>query len=238
MAQNRKNTAIVTGATGDIGGAIARKLVNEGYFVLATGRKARTGNALVKELGKENAAFQAADITRDEEVKALFKHNAVTEHTLTLVVGCAGVLKMSSADKISCADWEKTIATNLSGVASLFRYAVPVMKKKKNGMLVAIGSRWGESGAVDASAYAASKSALRAYIASLQLELKNTGVRPILISPGSVAGRMSESVDSRSVNKYISTDDVASLIAYVASTPSNVIFDELKIKAYPYDFTG
>lgn len=72
------------------------------------------------------------------------------------------------------------------------------MLKYKAGHLIAIGSRWGESGAKNASAYAASKSALRAFIRSLQLELKDTGIRPTLVSPGSVAGRMAAKVDIKS----------------------------------------
>lgn len=238
MPPKKRKSALVTGATGDIGSAIAAKLVEQGYFVVATGRNAQKGKELVRDLGAQNCLFRAADLGKPDSVSKIISDKIFDTHPLHVVVACAGTLKMQPTARLSTKDWQDTLDTNLTGVFTTLQAGLKKMLKSKTGHLIAIGSRWGESGAKNAAAYAASKSALRALVRSLQLELKDTGIRPTLISPGSVAGRMATSVDRKSASKYISPQDVADLISYVISTPDTVIFDEIKIKAYRHDLTS
>ncbi len=238
MPPKKRKAALVTGATGDIGGAITAKLVEQGYFVVATGRNTRKGKELVRDLGAQNCQFRSADLRKPDAVSKLVSDRMFDSYPLHVVVACAGTLKMQPTARVSSSDWQVTLDTNLTGVFTTLQAGLKKMLKSKTGHLIAIGSRWGESGAKNAAAYASSKSALRAFIRSLQLELKDTGIRPTLISPGSVAGRMAVSVDRKSANKYIAPQDVANLISYVISTPDTVIFDEIKIKAYQYDLTS
>lgn len=238
MPPEKRKAALVTGATGDIGGAIVVKLVEQGYFVVATGRDMMRGKELAARLGPKNCLFKAADLRKADAVQKLITEKTFNTYPLHVVVACAGVLKMQPISSISSKDWQEVLDTNLTGVFTILQAGLQKMLKYKAGHLIAIGSRWGESGAKNASAYAASKSALRAFIRSLQLELKDTGIRPTLVSPGSVAGRMAAKVDIKSASRYISPQDVADLISYVISTPDTVIFDEIKIKAYRYDLTS
>ncbi len=238
MSPRKRKSALVTGATGDIGRAISAKLVEQGYFVVATGRNVKKGKELVRDLGSQNCLFRAADLRNPDTVNKMISDKTFDAYPLHIVVACAGRLKMQPTGRISASDWQDTIDTNLTGVFTTLQAGLKKMLKRKTGHLIAIGSRWGESGARNAAAYAASKSALRAFVRSLQLELKDAGIRPTLISPGSVAGRMAASVDRKSASKYISPQDVANLISYVISTPDTVIFDEIKIKAYQHDLTN
>jgi len=86
-----------------------------------------------------------------------------------------------------------------------------------------------------AAAYSASKSALRALTKSMQLEYSGTKIRCILVSPGSILSKMSYSVKSNIKNDLIKANDIANLIFYISETPNYVIFDEIVIKAFPYD---
>ena len=83
----------------------------------------------------------------------------------------------------------------------------------------------------------ASKSALQGMIASLQKEFAGTKIRPMLVSPGSVASPMSKSVNKAIQAELLSPNDIAAMITYVLATPHRVIFDEIVIKAYNYDLT-
>lgn len=239
MNEKIRYSALVTGATGDIGSAIVEKLIEDNYFVIALGRDTQKGKALVEKHGADNIDFRGVDLNEESNnLSDVFKNERFKKYPLHVSVACAGTLKMQPTDQVSMSDWQETINVNLTGVFSVLQESLKVMQEKGEGNLIAIGSRWGESGAKHAAAYSATKSALRGFIKSLQYELKNTNIRPILISPGSVAGKMSSSVDTSSDIKYILPKDVAGLISYVVSTPANVIFDEIKIKAYHYDLTN
>jgi NADP-dependent 3-hydroxy acid dehydrogenase YdfG len=231
-----KNIVIVTGATGTIGSAICRQLVETGYYAVAITRNATRGEELVRTLGEERACFVVADVSRVEEVKDIFIHPVFENATLSGVVTCAGLLTMGSSATFDPIDWEKALAVNTSGTFYVFQQAIQAMttRQEAGGILVAIGSRWGK-GAQEATAYAASKAALRGMVTSLQKELAGTSIRPVLISPGSVASPMSHSVDSTIEQQLLAPEDIAELVAYIFTTPQRVIFNEITIQAYNYD---
>lgn len=238
MSKKMRYSALVTGATGDIGSAIVEKFIEDGYFVLALGRDAQKGSTLMEKHGLDNLNFISVDLNGEPNLSDVLKNEHLKKYPLHVSVACAGILKMQPTDQVSMSDWQETINVNLTGVFSVLQESLRAMQERGEGNLIAIGSRWGESGAKHAAAYSATKSALKGFIKSIQYELKDTNIRPILISPGSVAGKMSSSVDTSSDMKYILPKDVAGLISYVVSTPANVIFDEIKIKAYHYDLTN
>lgn len=187
------------------------------------------------EVAIRNYRFLPVDIRSYEEINNLFKIDLLRNNKLELVITCAGILEMGPTDSFSIDSWNKTMETNLSGTFYFLKESLKLMKNHSGGTIISIGSRWGISGAKNAAAYSASKSALRALVKSVQLECVNTGLRCILVSPGTVASDMSDYVKNDIQEKLLDSNDIANLISYIAKTPNHVIFDEIVIKAFPYD---
>ncbi len=243
IPHNNHNTAIknkiiiVTGATGTIGSAICDHLIKAGYLIIAVARNAEKGKQLFENSNKEQISFRSLDLLNNKAIEQLFTDPLLQQGTLRGVISCAGILKRGQTETFSIEDWDTTMQLNTSGTWYLFQNAIKKMKKQsQGGMLIAIGSRWNK-GAKEAAAYAASKSALQGMIASLQKEFAGTKIRPMLVSPGSVASPMSKSVNKAIQAELLSPNDIAAMITYVLATPHRVIFDEIVIKAYNYDLT-
>lgn len=150
---------------------------------------------------------------------------------------CKHILDLLNISDIASDNWMQTINTNLTGTFLFFNSAIKKIKDDGNcANLYAIGSRWGKTGHQNASAYSASKAALRGFIKSVQYDLIGTTIRAVLISPGSVSGKMSAHVDEKNEMAYIHPSQISKLIHYINSTDANVLFDEITIKAYPYDY--
>lgn len=231
---NRK-LAIITGATGCIGSSVAIKLAEEGYYVIGIGKYKKGARKIINKIGKNNCEFYFFDVALKKDVSRFFREKILRKGKLNLVVLCAGVLHMNNIEEFSYPAWKNTIETNISGIFYFLQESVKIMKKEENGLIILIGSRWGTSGAKGAAAYSASKSALKALTKSVQLECSEKKVRCILISPGSVFSEMSNSVNKNIKNKLIRAIDIANLIFYISETPDYIIFDEIIIKAFPYD---
>lgn len=230
-----KQLVIVTGATGTLGLAVCDQLITKGYVPIAV---ARSEVALQDFATKypDKVHTYAGDVGDPLQVKNLFEQPFMRSGTLCGVVTCAGILDMGNTGSFSTESWDGIIRTNVSGTYYVFRDSIPHMKKS-GGVLIAIGSRWAD-GAKEATAYSASKSALRGMIASMQKEFAGTPIRPILISPGSIASDMSGSVNANTATlDILHADDIAATIMHVLSSPQRVIFNEITIKAYNYDLT-
>ncbi|MEO9930146.1 SDR family oxidoreductase [Rhodopirellula bahusiensis] len=228
--------AVITGATGDIGNAIARRLSQENYFVLASGRRSDAGRLLADEIGTDRCCFISADVCDENDVSALFSHECIAGREVDLVVISSGVLQMGSVLNLTLESWREQVGTNLCGCFLVVRRAIQRMIKQNSGTVIIIGSRWGASGAKGAAAYSASKAALRGFCKSVQCDLLGSNVRCMLVSPGSVRSSMSDSVNSDIEMQLLSPDDVAGLVVFLSSTPQHVVFDEVIVKASPFDF--
>ncbi len=232
-----RRIALVTGATGTIGSAITRRLIEAGYCVYAVGRDQCKGVELRSSFPTAVVQFHHVDVKDEAQVRNFFERNHDVLKNLELLVTCAGILDMSTFEKGEMSRWRDVIDTNLFGTFHCVYHTLPLMKARKKGVIIAIGSRWGESGAPKAAAYAASKSALKGFIKSLQFECVGSGVRPILLSPGSVAGEMSARVNAQSKEQLLDAATLAGMVSFIASSPENAIFDEWTVKAFDYDLS-
>jgi|GEM_PF-4639273 len=223
----------ITGATKGIGLEITRVFLSQGCKVYGVGRSPE----IPKELEDDkNFIYRAFSVTSSESVEQFFID---TPAKFDLIVNCAGILKLKNLENTSIEDWKETLDVNTLGSFFIAKYGTRhFLEKNKRGIIVFIGSRWGISGSSKDPAYAASKSALRAMVKSFQQEGVATGIRYILLSPGSVLTDMSLSVDERVKENILQTKDIADLVMYLFNTPERVIFDEISIKAFPYDFTN
>jgi NAD(P)-dependent dehydrogenase (short-subunit alcohol dehydrogenase family) len=179
--------AIVTGATSGMGWGVAERFAKEGAAVVASGRNAERGRALVEKLGTEGgrAVFVAGNVGTLDGNRALV--GAALEHFggIDTVVMSAGELGIGSVTDVSMETWHDTIAANLHSVFYLCRLAIPEMKKRGGGSIVVNGSIAAYKGFPNHAAYCASKGALVPFVKQMARDY-GPAIRVNLMCPGPV----------------------------------------------------
>jgi 3-oxoacyl-[acyl-carrier protein] reductase len=181
-------TALVTGATGGIGGAIARALHGAGARVVVTGRRAGALEALAVELG-ERVQVVAADISAPEAADTLIKA-AEAGGGIDILVNNAGLTRDNLALRLKDEDWTVVLETNLLAAFRLSRAALRGMMKRRFGRIVNITSIVGVTGNPGQANYAASKAGLIGMSKSLAQEVASRGVTVNCIAPGFIETAM------------------------------------------------
>ncbi|GHE98092.1 2,3-dihydro-2,3-dihydroxybenzoate dehydrogenase [Streptomyces fumanus] len=179
--------ALVTGAAGGIGSAIARALAARGTVVAVVDRDAARLAALTDELAEDGlkAAAFPADVSDADQVERAVDRIEVELGPVDLLVNAAGVLRPGSAVTMTDADWRAVFAVNLDGVFHCCRAVAARMKERGEGAIVTIASNAGRVPRLQMAAYGASKAAASSYTKSLGLELAQHGIRCNVVSPGS-----------------------------------------------------
>ena len=221
--------AIVTGAGRGIGHAIARKLAADGARVLVHYRRsAAPAEALAAEIG--GIAVQA-DVT-DPSGAATLVARAVELGSLDILVNNAGITRDGLMLRMTDADWDDTLATNLTATFRLCREAATVMFTQRQGVITNITSISGIRGNAGQANYAASKAGVSAMSRSLAKELARKGVRVNCVAPGFIATDMVEAMNPRvvaEVKKAIpmrrlgTAEEVANLVAFLSSDAASYI---------------
>ena len=174
--QQDGRVAIVTGAWGGIGEATALALARAGYRVFGTGRKPPQS----KSAGVE---FLICDVTSDASVEAAFSEVVAKAGRIDLLVNNAGAGLMGGAEESSIEQAKSLFDVNLFGVMRTTRAILPVMRRQKRGRIVNISSVMGLIPAPYMAVYASSKHALEGYSESLDHEIRDAGVRVVLVEP-------------------------------------------------------
>jgi short-subunit dehydrogenase len=184
----RDARVLVTGATGGIGGAIARRFAQEGSSLLLTGRRQDALDALARELGGD--AF-AADLTSREEVARLL----AAAGTIDVLVANAAMPASGRLSGLDQAGVDRAIEVNLRAPIALAHGLIPGMAQRGRGHLVFIGSLAGRAATSGACVYNATKFGLRGFALALHAELASAGIGVSLIAPGfvSAAGMYADS---------------------------------------------
>ena len=168
--------AIVTGASGGIGELTARALAQAGYRVFGTSRKPPSQPTT----GVEHVV---CDVTSDESVKAAIAEVLAHAGRIDLLVNNAGVGLIGAAEESSIEQAKALFDVNLFGVIRTIKAVLPVMRRQRSGRIVNISSVQGFIPAPYFALYGASKHALEGYSESLDHEVRDAGVRVILVEP-------------------------------------------------------
>ena len=180
-------TAIVTGAAGGIGAAVARVLAARGTAVVAVDRDAENLRESVEKIAADGGRIEAvpADVTEPDEVEAAVARADELFGPIDYLVNAAGILRIGAAVELSERDWSDTLAVNATGVFLMSGAVVRRMLPRRNGALVTVVSNAAGTARVSMSAYAASKAAAEMYTKCLGLEVAEHGIRCNLVAPGS-----------------------------------------------------
>jgi 3-oxoacyl-[acyl-carrier protein] reductase len=222
-------TALVTGASGGIGGAIARALSAQGAAVGLSGTRVDALQAVAADISGD-AHVLPADLGADGGADALMKDAEAAMGGVDILVNNAGLTRDGLAMRMKDEDWETVLAVNLSAAFRLSRAALRPMMKKRWGRIVGITSVVGVTGNAGQANYAASKAGMIGMSKSLAQEVANRGVTVNCVAPGFIAtamtdalsddqkaqisaripaGRMGEAADIAAAVVYLASDEAA-----------------------------
>lgn len=187
-------TALVTGATGGIGGAIARGLHAQGAQVVLSGTREAALAEMKAELG-DRAATIAADLSDAAAVDGLIGRAEAEVGPIDILVANAGITRDGLLLRMKDEDWETVIRVNLESYFRLSRAALKGMMKRRWGRIVGIASVVGVTGNPGQTNYAASKAGMIGFSKSLAQEVGSRGVTANTIAPGFIASPMTDALN-------------------------------------------
>ena len=228
-------TALVTGASRGIGAAVARRLAASGARVVLLARNGAALRSLANELGGGASAL-VCDV---RDAAAIERTMASLVTTLggapDIVVNNAGAFVLAPAAETSVDVFAETLAVNLTAPFAVVRALMPAMRQAAAGHVVTIGSIADRVTFPGNAAYAASKFGLRALHEVLRAELRGSGIRVSLVSPGPVNTDLWNDVDPDSQPGFtprdamLSPDEVADAVLYVVTAPLTLNVDEMRL---------
>jgi NAD(P)-dependent dehydrogenase (short-subunit alcohol dehydrogenase family) len=176
--------AVITGGATGIGRAAAERFIEEGAFVFIFGRRQEALDAAVAELGP-NARAVKGSVSNQTDLDRLYAGVRAERDTLDIVFANAGTGSLLPLGKITAEQIDETFDTNVKGTIFTVQKALPLMGE--GGSIILTGSSAGTTGAPAFSAYSASKAAVRNLARSWAEDLKGSGIRVNVLSPGPTA---------------------------------------------------
>ena len=217
--------ALVTGATGGIGGAIARALHARGATIVVSGTRIEALDALAGELG-ERVHVERADLSDKDSVEALVPAAEAAMGGLDILVNNAGITRDNLFMRLKDEEWESVIAVNLTASFRLARAAVKGMMRRRYGRIVQIGSVVGTTGNPGQGNYCAAKAGLVGMSKSLAVEVASRGITVNVVAPGFIASPMTDALNDKQRETMLGRvpagrlgtgTEIAAAVAYLAS---------------------
>ncbi len=217
--------ALVTGASGGIGGAIARALHARKATVALSGTRTAALQALADDL-QERVHVIPCDLAEPEGAGTLLRDAAAAMDGVDILINNAGMTRDSLAMRMPDEDWRRVLDVNLTAAFRLSRAALKGMIKKRWGRIVAITSIVGVTGNPGQANYAASKAGLIGMIKSVAREVATRGITANCVAPGFIATPMTESLtDDQKENllkmipggRFGTAAEVAAAVVYLTS---------------------
>ncbi|MCB9169022.1 MAG: 3-oxoacyl-[acyl-carrier-protein] reductase [Flavobacteriales bacterium] len=205
MALLQDKTALITGGTRGIGKGIVQRFIEEGAHVAFTYVSSPDkANALAEELGRSGRKVMAIQSDAADMVQA---QKAVDEMVnawggLDILVNNAGITRDQLLMRMSEADWDQVIATNLKSVFNMTKAVMRTMLKQRSGSIINMSSVVGVKGNAGQANYAASKAGILGFTKSVALELGSRNIRSNAIAPGFIETEMTGALDEKVVQQW------------------------------------
>jgi 3-oxoacyl-[acyl-carrier protein] reductase len=223
--------ALITGASGGIGEAIAKVLHEQGAIVALHGTRTEKLEAMAKELG-EGAHAMPADLSDPQAVKALGAKAEEELGGVDILVNNAGITRDGLFVRMSDEDWSAVIDVNLTSVFRLTREVVYPMMRRRTGRVINITSVVGVTGNPGQANYCASKAGMIGMSKSLAAEIASRNVTVNCVAPGFIQTPMTDALNEKQREAILGTvpakrlgapEEIAGAVAYLASDISSYV---------------
>ena len=225
-------TALVTGATGGIGAALARALHAQGAHVVLSGTRQAVLDDLAAQLG-ERVSVAAANLSDAGSVDGLVAQaEAAAGAPLDILVANAGITRDGLLMRMKDEDWDAVIRVNLESYFRLARSAMKGMMKRRYGRIIGITSVVGVMGNPGQTNYAASKAGMIGFSKALAQEVASRGITVNCIAPGFIESPMTDELNEAQKTQILSTiptgrlgtgDEIAAACVYLASQEASYV---------------
>ena len=224
--------ALVTGGGRGIGKAVALSLARAGCRVVLIARTREQIEAVQKEILSEGGDALAipADLTVDEDIHELVKETEKKRGAADILINNAGWGKRAPVVAARLADWDQTFRLNLRAPMVLAKALLPKMIAKREGAVINIGSVSGKSGEANGAAYSASKFGLIGFTQSLYEEVREHGIKVVVILPGFVDTPLIPPNRQLDRSKMIQADDIAQAVLFVLTSPTTSCPVEITVR--------
>jgi 3-oxoacyl-[acyl-carrier protein] reductase len=241
MINLKHKVALITGASRGVGAATAIKFAEAGADVVINyfqnEREAERIAGIARSFGVRAITFRA-DVSRLDDIRALFEAATREFGLLDIVVANAGIWTTSAIDDLEEQTWNETIDINLKGVYATCKFAAAALKLNRSGRIITVSSTAGQRGEALHSHYAASKGGIISFTKSLATELGAYGITVNSVAPGWVDTDMSAEPlrDRREIDNILAAiplhrvataEDVAGPILFLASDLARHITGEV-----------
>jgi 3-oxoacyl-[acyl-carrier protein] reductase len=224
-------TALVTGASGGIGAAIARALHRAGATVALSGTRQAPLDALAEELG-DRAHVLPCDLSDAEAVEALPKRAAEAMGSVDILVNNAGITRDNLFMRMSDEEWAQVLEVNLTSTMRLCRGVLRPMMKARWGRIVNISSVVGATGNPGQGNYAASKAGMVGMSKSLAYEVASRGITVNCVAPGFIETAMTDKLNDEQKGRILgqipagrmgTADEIAAAVLFLASEEAGYV---------------
>jgi 3-oxoacyl-[acyl-carrier protein] reductase len=221
-------TALVTGASGGIGGAIARALHRQGAAVALAGTRQAALSGVAAELGSR-AHVLPADLADPAAPDRLVRDAETAMGRIDILVNNAGITRDNIALRVRDEDWQAVIDINLTAAFRLTRAALRGMIRRRHGRVISIASVVGITGNAGQANYAAAKAALIGMTKSLAAETASRGITVNCIAPGMITTAMTDKLTDEQrgriaaaipMGRFGVPEDIGAAAVYLASAES------------------
>lgn len=232
--------ALVTGASAGFGAAIARRLVQLGWRVVAAARRVERLENLARELGSDSILPLQLDVCDPTMTAAIVELLPAQFREIDCLINNAGLaLGIEAASEADLGNWDRMIDTNCRGLVHVTRAILPGMVERGRGHVINLGSVAGTYPYPGGNVYGATKAFVHQFSLNLRSDLHGTGVRVTCIEPGMCGGTEFSEVRfggdrQRATGVYdgmhpIAADDIAEAVAWTASLPPHVNINRLEL---------
>jgi 3-oxoacyl-[acyl-carrier protein] reductase len=218
-------TALVTGASGAIGGGIARMLHKQGATVGISGTRREALDGLAAEL-KDRVHVLPCNLAKSDEVEALIPASEAAMERVDILVNNAGLNRDALFVRIKDEDWDQVLAVDLTAAFRLSRAAVYPMMRRRGGRIINITSVVGVTGNAGQANYTAAKAGLIGMSKSLAQEVASRNVTVNCVAPGFVKSAMTDALSEKlreailekvPAKRLGTAEDIAASVVYLAS---------------------
>lgn len=229
MAALSEQVAIVTGASRGIGRATAIALASTGVKVVVNyAQSSSAADAVVQEIEKmgSQAIAVKADVSKPEEVEALFEQTLKTFGRIDILVNNAGITRDTLLLRMKLDDWQSVIDLNLTGVFLCTKAASKIMLKQKSGRIINITSVAGLMGNPGQANYSAAKAGVIGFTKTVAKELAARGITVNAVAPGFISTDMTHDLKADDILKFIplarygEPEEVAGMIRFLGTDPA------------------